>query len=285
MIELSAISPNSKEIIELFIEMDDGVKIRIVKFQLKRDFSKPAIFFIPGFLSIIKHWTVLIDNLVKSGYTLYLMETREKKSSTATKKSKFNSKRYLDDLEQSLNEVKLKDNFILMGSSLGAGMIIKYLSTQQNNGTPYPDKGILLEAIYNTSNIKKAIAIAKLPKRVFSIVKNISAKIIPAILKQFKLYPSKYQSLIESINQADSSIMRICLINAEEENLKDYLKEISIPIFVVGADKDNIHDLNQSKIISQEVHNGSFDSIDFNNTISLEELAKRISSFIENNNN
>ncbi|MHA1185392.1 MAG: hypothetical protein ACTSSK_00745 [Candidatus Heimdallarchaeota archaeon] len=283
MIELSAISPNSKEITELFVEMDDGVKIRIVKFQPKKDLLKPVIFFIPGFLSIIKHWTILIDNLVKNNYTIYLMETREKQSSTATKKSKFNSKRYLNDLEQSLYEVKVKDNFIIMGSSLGAGMIIKYLSTQQKNGTPYPDKGILLEAIYNTNSIKKAIAIAKLPKRVFSIVKNISAKIVPAILKQFKLYPSKYKSLIESINYADSSIMRICLINAKDENLKDYLKEILIPIFVVGADKDNIHDKNQSRIISEEVHNGSFDSIDFNNTISLEELAKRISIFIENN--
>lgn len=283
MNELSAVSPNSKEITELFVEMDDGVKIKIVKFQSKKDLLKPTIFFIPGFLSIITHWGELIDNLVKNGYTLYLMETREKQSSSATKKSKFNSKRYLKDLEQSLYEVKLKDNFILIGSSLGSGMIIKYLSIQKNKGTPYPDKGILLEAIYNTSSIKKAIAIAKLPKRVFSMIKNISAKIVPTILKQFKLFPSKYQSIVDSINHADSSIMRICLINTKDENLKDYLKEISIPIFVVGAIKDKIHDIAQSRTISEEVYNGSFDSIDFNNTISLEELANKISSFIENN--
>ncbi len=283
MIELSAVSPNSKEITELIIEMDDGVKLKIVKFQPKNNLLKPPIFFIPGFLSIITHWGVLIDHLVKNGYTLYVMETREKQSSSATKKSKFNSKRYLDDLAESLLEVKLKDNFILMGSSLGSGMIIKYLSAQKNNGSPYPEKGILLEAIYNTNSIRKAISIAKLPKSVFSMVKNISAKIVPKVLRQFKLYPTKYQTLIESINQADSSIMRICLINAKDENLRAYLKEITIPVFVVGAIEDKIHDLEQSRAISEEVSNGSFDSIDFNNTISLEELAKRISSFIENN--
>lgn len=107
---------------ELYFEMTDGTKVRVLDFDLAENPNKYFLFFIPGFTSVFQSWHKVIDILSKD-FRVYYFESREKYSSVMpNRKIERNITFYkmAYDLKEVIEQMNLDSkNYITICSSAG----------------------------------------------------------------------------------------------------------------------------------------------------------------------
>ncbi|MHA1309001.1 MAG: alpha/beta hydrolase [Candidatus Heimdallarchaeota archaeon] len=153
---------NSRE--KFIVEMEDKAKVAVYKFlPEKEDKTKIPILFVPGFVAYLGQWNAVINTLVSDGYSVYVYESREKKSSTSkVTDPNFNAEGLISDLVESMHFLNLPKPFVMIGNSLGSTIIMKHLIDNKDEKL-VPDKIILFEAVYKSDPLEKFINRAKKP--------------------------------------------------------------------------------------------------------------------------
>ncbi len=114
---------------EFSIEVEAGVRLRVLSWTPINSHSKSAIVFVAGLVSIVEGWIPVLAELVKR-YPVYYVETREKNSAhikkTKMQRQGFTVQRFAEDLINAVRSLPIDiETTILIGSSLGANTIIE----------------------------------------------------------------------------------------------------------------------------------------------------------------
>lgn len=121
---------------EIYCEMSDGMKVRILDFDLAEKPNKYTIFLIPGFVTVFLSWEVLVEILSKDFRILYF-ESREKSSSIAPnrKVERYTTLRKMaHDIKEVTEQLGLdKQDYITLASSTGGSILIEALSEKWLN--------------------------------------------------------------------------------------------------------------------------------------------------------
>ncbi|MCK5183058.1 MAG: hypothetical protein KAQ95_02045, partial [Candidatus Heimdallarchaeota archaeon] len=121
---------------EIYCEMSDGTKVKILDFDLAENPNKYTIFLIPGFTTVFLSWEILVEILSKEFRILYF-ESREKSSSIAPNRKVQRSttlRKMAYDIKEVTEQLELdKQDYIILCSSAGGTILVEALSEKWLN--------------------------------------------------------------------------------------------------------------------------------------------------------
>ncbi|MBN1329399.1 MAG: alpha/beta hydrolase [Candidatus Heimdallarchaeota archaeon] len=248
--------PNAKNIQSAMCQVGDGEKLRVLKFEPKDcSIKKHTIIFIPGFMGLFNQWSKMLNGLLLLGFTLYIIETREKKSSTATPRSdRISQEGFALDIAEIMKILEISSPYSFMGTSLGVGIIIDQV-IHNFNLPKMPEKLILLNPIYKSEHLSHLIRASFLPFICFYLI--IKSFILLAPLTMYKIKKKDqflYRIRLESLNHASIKKMRKALQASINRSIYNELSWVKIPSLILSKKGDKEHPFTQALEISTFLH-------------------------------
>jgi pimeloyl-ACP methyl ester carboxylesterase len=234
------------KVTEDYVEVSDGVALKVIDFLPECDGpEKPAVVFVAGWISLISGWQDVLKQLIPRYRTIYI-ETREKVSARLPEGSAdFSVARMSLDIHEILNQsVSLKRPFCFVGSSLGATVVLDYLS--QNLRQPS-------HAILIGPNAEFSFPVWSLP-----LIRLLPAFLYAAVKPGLKWYlrnirldkhreseqVKKYEGTIDAAEPRRLKANAWALRNYK---LWDKLPEVKAPVLIIGARSDILHGMDIMK--------------------------------------
>ncbi|HUT82272.1 MAG TPA: alpha/beta hydrolase [Candidatus Bathyarchaeia archaeon] len=252
--------PDVKTIQSVMYQVGDGEKLRVLKFEPKvKEVNNHTIIFIPGFMGLFDQWNKMLNGLLLCGYTLYVIETREKKSSTATHKSdRISQEGFAQDIAEIMDQLQISSPYTFMGTSLGTGVII-YQIIHNSNLSKKPEKLILLNPIYKSEHVIHLIRASYLPSIFFNLIIKSFILFAPITMAKVKKKdPFLYNIRIESLKQAPLRKMRRALQISKNKSVFNELPWVNIPSLIISKNGDKEHPFNQAIEIANFLHDTIF---------------------------
>jgi len=234
------------KVTEDYVEVSDGVALKVIDFLPECDGpERPAVVFVAGWISLISGWQDVLKQLIPRYRTIYI-ETREKVSARLPEGSAdFSVARMSLDIHEILNQsVSLKRPFCFVGSSLGATVVLDYLS--QNLRQPS-------HAILIGPNAEFSFPVWSLP-----LIRLLPAFLYAAVKPGLKWYlrnirldkhreseqVKKYEGTIDAAEPRRLKANAWALRNYK---LWDKLPEVKAPVLIIGARSDMLHGMDIMK--------------------------------------
>lgn len=272
---------NIADVKEYYIGVDDGVSLKIIDIipGIEKK-NNPIIMFISGWISIISGWKDVLSYITYE-YRIIYIETREKTSSKLpqNKKITFNMKRLVMDINQIIDKLLPKNrDFILIGSSLGATIILEYLLQNIRN----PKCAVLISP--NTEfRFPKILGdfIPLFPASLYFVVKPI----IKWYLKNFRLDKKNEREQVlryeKTLNLADPYKLKANAIAIKKYKILHNLSNISIPCLIIGGTADKLHKTSNLLFIANLLSNAEFVELKNNKESHSERAGELIVEYIK----
>jgi len=229
---------------EDYVVTSDGVTLRMIEFVPPCDTSeRPMVVFVAGWISLIDGWKDVLRRLTPRYRTLYV-ETREKASARLPRsvgRMDFSMPRMSRDIGEILEQrVGQGKAFCLAGSSLGATVILDYLSDARRR----PGLAILIapicELIY--------------PFWLPLLLRPVSPSLYTAIKPMLKWYlcsvrvdkhrePEQAKKYEGTLDAAEPGRLKANAFAIKDYSLWEKLPKITSPVLIVGAKSDTLHGL------------------------------------------
>ena len=234
------------KVTEDYVEVSDGVALKVIDFLPEGDApEKPAVVFVAGWISLISGWQGVLKQLTPRYRTIYI-ETREKVSARLPEDSvEFSVARMSLDIHEVLKQsVSLKRPFYFVGSSLGATIVLDYLS--QNLRQP-------CQAILIGPNAEFFFPAWSLP-----LIRLLPAFLYTAIKPGLKWYlrnirldkhreseqVKKYEGTLDA---AEPKRLKANAWALRNYKLWDKLPDVKAPVLIIGAKSDILHGMDVLK--------------------------------------
>jgi len=263
-----------------YISGEKGVKLFLIHFKPKIKSNFPPVIFIPGWGSIIDSWEVVLKEMTKD-FEVYYLETREKNSSIHITEQPLTIKSLGDDFPYVLSELNLiNKSYILLGSSLGATVILDSISKNKVN----PTLSILIgpNAEFNIPSLW--LMIARLtPPFFFYILRPIIKWYMKKKYLDMNSDPKQYYKYAKSLDQASPSRLRRSALNFSSYKIWDQLNKINQKVLILAGSKDIMHDYKNTLRISEKLSNSELIDMETNNKTHSKEMVSKIRKFINSN--
>ena len=263
-----------------YISGEKGVKLFLIHFKPKIKSNFPPVIFIPGWGSIIDSWEVVLKEMTKD-FEVYYLETREKSSSIHITEQPLTIKSLGDDFPYVLSELNLiNKSYILLGSSLGATVILDSISKNKVN----PTLSILIgpNAEFNIPSLW--LMIARLtPPLFFYILRPIIKWYMKKKYLDMNSDPKQYYKYAKSLDQASPSRLRRSALNFSSYKIWDQLNKINQKVLILAGSKDIMHDYKNTLRISEKLSNSELIDMETNNKTHSKEMVSKIRKFINSN--
>jgi pimeloyl-ACP methyl ester carboxylesterase len=243
------------------IPVTESVSLRLITFQPARKNKKPAILFIPGWISHIDAWKCVLREMTKD-FTVHYLETREKISSLTKKKAVFTVEEMGKDIVRAVSHLRLKSRqYILFGSSLGATLILdccRFL-----NQIP------LCQVLVGPNAVFRMPWFAKIIIRIFYPPLYLILKpFIKWYLKTFRLDTqsdyAQYKKYCRALDAADPWKLKKAALSLSNYEVWDFLPKVRAPVLVIGASKDKLHEPENLKRIVSELKRAKYLDLETN---------------------
>ncbi|MBW2673116.1 MAG: alpha/beta hydrolase [Deltaproteobacteria bacterium] len=222
----------------------DGVALRIIDFVPPCDTpDRPMVVFVAGWISLIDGWKDVLRRLTPRYRTLYV-ETREKASARLPRRPArvdFSMSRMSRDIGEILEgKVSSEKVFCLAGSSVGATVILDYLSSARRQ----PEIAVLIapicELIY--------------PFWLPLLIRPVSPSLYTAIKPMLKWYlrnvrvdkrrePEQVRKYEGTLDAAEPARLKANAFAIKDCSLWEKLPNVTSPVLIVGARSDTLHGL------------------------------------------
>lgn len=263
-----------------YISGEKGVKLFLIHFKPKIKSNFPPVIFIPGWGSIIDSWEVVLKEMTKD-FEVYYLETREKSSSIHITEQPLTIKSLGDDFPYVFSELNLiNKSYILLGSSLGATVILDSISKNKVN----PTLSILIgpNAEFNIPSLW--LMIARLtPPLFFYILRPIIKWYMKKKYLDMNSDPKQYYKYAKSLDQASPSRLRRSALNFSSYKIWDQLNKINQKVLILAGSKDIMHDYKNTLRISEKLSNSELIDMETNNKTHSKEMVSKIRKFINSN--
>jgi pimeloyl-ACP methyl ester carboxylesterase len=224
---------------EQMISVSDNVSLRVITFSPAKPTNKPTVLFIPGWISLMKGWKIVLKEMTKDFNIIYA-ETREKITSQVTGKAEFSVEAIAEDIIKLVDIYKLeKDKYIIFGSSLGGTSILETYQELQ----PKPLCFALLgpNAEYRVP-WWGMIIIHLFWTRSYIVLKPF----LKWYLRNFRLDiesdKAQYDKYCNALDAADPKKLKPAAKALASYKVWGILKDIDLPVLIIGASKDLLHE-------------------------------------------
>jgi pimeloyl-ACP methyl ester carboxylesterase len=224
---------------EQMVSVSDNVMLRVITFSPVKPTNQPTVLFIPGWISLMKGWKIVLKEMTKDFNIIYA-ETREKISSQVNGKVEFSVEAISEDIIKLVEIYKLeKEKYIIFGSSLGGTSILESYQELQ----PKPLCFALLgpNAEYRTPWWGKIII-----SIIFPQLYNALRPFIKWYLRKFRLDvesdQAQYDKYCNALDAADPKKLKPAAKALSKYKVWEILKDIDLPVLIIGATKDLLHE-------------------------------------------
>ena len=224
---------------EKMISVSDNVSLRVITFSPAKVTNQPTVLFIPGWISLMKGWKIVLKEMTKDFNIIYA-ETREKITSKVIGKAEFSVEAIAEDIIKLVDIFKLeKDKYIIFGSSLGGTSILETYQELQ----PKPLCFALLgpNAEYRVPWLGMII-INLFWTRSYIVLKPF----IKWYLRNFRLDiesdKAQYDKYCNALDAADPKKLKPAAKALASYKVWGILKDIDLPVLIIGASKDLLHE-------------------------------------------
>lgn len=226
------------------IATSDGVTLRTIDFIPACDVpERPMVVFVAGWISHLDGWMEVLQRVAPRYRTLYV-ETREKVSAVLTRspvRVDFSMSRMSRDLFEIVDKkVPLDKNFCLVGSSLGATVILDYLSDSRRQ----PERSILIAPIGElTYPFWLPFLLRPVPPSLYSGIKPFLKWYLRNIRLDKRREPEQVKKYEGTLDAADPRRLKANAFAIKDYKVWNRLPDISSPTLIIGARTDTLHSL------------------------------------------
>lgn len=231
-------APGTK-ITEEMVAISDDVNLRVITFEPKQKSELPTVLFIPGWISLMKGWQIVLKEMSKDFNIIYA-ESREKITSQVKNTNDYSVEAIADDIVKLIDIYNLEENnYLLFGSSLGGTAILE--TYQKLTVKP------LCFALLGPN------AEYRMPWWGRALVKIFWIRLYPGFKRFLKWYLKNFRLDIEhdreqfekysnALDAADPKKLKPGAIALAKYKVWDILPDIDLPVLIVGATKDLLHE-------------------------------------------
>ena len=263
---------------EKMISVSDNVYLRVVEFYPQKKTTQPTVLFIPGWISLMKGWKVVLKEMTKDFHIIYA-ETREKITSQVSGKADFSVEAIATDIVTLVNKYKLeKDKYIIFGSSLGGTSILE--SYKDLKQIP------LCFALLGPNAEYRApwwwiIIIHLFWTRLYAILKPF----VKWYLRKFRLDieadRAQYDKYCNALDAADPKKLKPGALSLSKYKVWDILGDIDLPVLIIGASKDLLHEPQNLIQMDKMLPNSTYLDMETNTFAHGPELVYEIRKYID----
>jgi len=279
--DYSQYTDSSTAVKEYMLGVSDGVSLKIIDFTPRNiSLEKPVIVFVAGWISMISGWKGVLKVLTVKYRVLYL-ETREKQSSTVpdVKKVSFSMDRLSLDIGEIIEKViPPSEKFVLVGSSLGATVILEYCGSKSRK----PLSAILIspKADFKFPKLLELAIPALHPSLAFLI-----RPVIKWYLRNFRLDKKNSREQIEkyenTLDCADPYKLKANALALRNYVLLNRVKQINVPCLMIGATTDMLHGTGEIKQIMKIIPDSLYVELESNMETHSEKAGHVILEYIQ----
>ncbi|NHZ85562.1 MAG: hypothetical protein GWP19_06745 [Planctomycetia bacterium] len=262
---------------EQMVSVSDNVLLRVIEFHPQKDTKQPTILFIPGWISLMRGWKVVLREMTKDFHIIYA-ETREKISSQISGKTEFSVEVIAQDIVTIVDKFKLeKDKYVIFGSSLGGTSILE----SYTNLKPLPLCFALLgpNAEYRIP-WWGMIIIHLFWVRLYAVIKPF----IKWYLRNFRLDiesdQAQYAKYCNALDAADPWKLKPAARALSKYKVWTILKDINLPVLIIGASKDLLHEPQNLIKMDKMLPNSIYLDMETNTYAHGPELVEEIRKYI-----
>jgi len=234
------------------VAVSDNVSLRVITFSPAEKTNNPPVVFVPGWISLMRGWQVVLREMTKDFDIVYL-ETREKITSKVNGKVKFGVSEIGGDIVNIIARLSLPEKgYVLFGSSLGATVILdcfRFLN-------PKPLCLVLIgpNAVFRVSKLWMAFVHCFYPG-FYLLLKPVVKWYLRTFRMDVKADYAQYEKYCNALDAADPWKLKKAIIPFSTYRVWDLLPKIDAPVLIVGASKDKLHEPeNLEKMISMIPH-------------------------------
>ena len=248
--------------------------IRVYKISPKEPTQMVPMCFIAGFASSIEDWRWVIEGVTRKR-TIYYVETREKDSSTYTKRDSFELNELVSDIDSVIKKLGLK-KYYLAGSSLGASMGLIHAAKGKNK----PKKMILLNPrpAYKFSRI--VIIATFLPSYFLRAIRHIISWVVPNIILRKGDIEQKRKA-IRNVYRSDLGKVAKLVNRLNGFKITPVLRYVPGEVLIIGASKDGGHGALDAEEIAARISNAKYMDIGTNARAHEYEMVNIIDNFFD----
>ena len=266
---------------EIFCEMSDGTKVRILDFDLAEKPNKYTIFLIPGFVTVFLSWEKLIEILAKDFRVLYF-ESREKSSSifpnrrlrrsTTLSKMAYDIKEVIEQLELD------KQDYITICSSTGGTILVEALSEKWLS----PNGAIMVgPTIEYHIKFVAPLLISIVPNFLKILFMPLFRWYMGVVHVDKKEHPKQYAKYVRAGEEAHLRKIAKVLRQMYRYSCWDMPPKVETKTLLVGASTDRVHATEETLRTHELMPNSSYIDVGDNIAAHDQPLADALYDFIK----
>jgi len=262
---------------ENMVSVSNNVSLRVMTFSPSKPTNQPTVLFIPGWISLMKGWKIVLKEMTKDFHVIYV-ETREKITSQVNGKAEFSVEAIAQDIVKIVEMYKLeKDKYIIFGSSLGGTAILETYKTLKSIPLCFALLGPNAE--YRTPWWGKILI-----RLVWPGLYNALRPFIKWYLRKFRLDietdRAQYEKYCNALDAADSKKLKPAAKALSKYKVWGILKDIDLPVLIIGATKDLLHEPQNLIQMDKMLPNSVFLDMDTNTYAHGPEMVVELRKYI-----
>ncbi|MCG3253240.1 MAG: alpha/beta hydrolase [Candidatus Heimdallarchaeota archaeon] len=266
---------------EIYCEMSDGMKVRILDFDLAEKPNKYTIFLVPGFVTVFLSWEILVEILSKDFRVLYF-ESREKSSSIAPNRKVERSstlRKMAHDIKEVIVQLELdKQDYIAICSSTGGTILYEALSEKWLKPNGMVAVGPTME--YHIKFISPFL-ITIVPH----FLKILFMPLFRWFLGRFHVdkeeHPKQYAKYVRAGEEAHLRKIRRVLRQIYRYKCWHLPPKVETKTLLIGASTDKVHATDECIRTHELMPNSSYIDLGDNIAAHTQPLADALSDFIK----
>lgn len=263
---------------EQMVSVSDNVLLRVIEFHPQNKTTQPTVLFIAGWISLMKGWKIVLREMTKDFNIIYV-ETREKISSQVKGKAEFSVEAIAQDIVTIVGKFKLeKDKYIIFGSSLGGTSILE----------SYRDlKTLPLCFVLLGPNAEYRapwwwiVIIHLFWTRLYGIIKPF----VKWYMRKFRLDVetdrAQYEKYCNALDAADPKKLKPAALALSKYKVWDILEHIDLPVLIIGASKDLLHEPENLIKMDQMLPNSTYLDMETNTYAHGPEMVVELRKYIK----
>ncbi len=266
---------------EIYCEMSDGMKVKILDFDLAEKPNKYTIFLIPGFVTVFLSWEVLVEILSKDFRILYF-ESREKSSSIAPNRKVERSttlRKMAYDIKEVVEQLGLdKQDYITLASSTGGSILVEALSEKWINPPGAVMVGPTIE--YHIKFIAPFL-ITIVPHFLKILFMPLFRWFLGKFVVDKKEHPKQYAKYVRAGEEAHLRKIRRVMRQVYRYKCWHLPPKVETKTLLIGASTDKVHATEECIRTHELMPNSSYIDLGDNIAAHSQPLADAIFDFIE----
>lgn len=262
---------------EEMLPASDNVWLRVVTFEPPIPSPYPKVVFVPGWITLPAAWKEVLLEMTKD-FKIFYIETREKISSIVKGKVPYTVEALGNDIVRLVEYFGIKENeYILFGSSLGATVILDSIRFLKNK----PRCAIVVgpNAVFRIPRAGKWVIHLTYPG-FYALVKPLVKWYLRTFRLDVKTDFAQYKKYCDNLDAADPWKLKKAALAFSSYEIWPLLPEIKLPVCIIGASKDKLHEPENLKKMVALLPNATYMDFETNQGTHSKEMVYAVRKYL-----